>query len=141
MFDELKKFKTKGHFFFQATDAVEEACNIPSSGQGVCIIYQLKHGRLELVYIGGSGSPQKLEYRSLRDFIINGQSASTARSKSWAVKMLSENVDALDIYWWITDDKKPKDDPLLVELDLLELYIDVNDELPRWNKTPSKKRK
>jgi len=141
MFDELNKYKKHGHFFFRATDSVEEVCNAPDSGHGVCIIYELKLGRVELVYIGGSGSPKKKEYDGIKDFILNGKSFSTPRSKSWAVKILAENIHALDVYWWITDDNKNNDDPWEVELDLLDLYIDVNDELPRWNSIPSKKRK
>ena len=133
MFDELKKYKKHNHFFFGATDSVKEVCNAPDSGHGVCIIYELRLGRVELVYIGGSGSPNKLEYKGIKDFILNGKSASTPKSKSWAVKMLAENIDALDVYWWITDDKENNEDAFEVELDLLDLYVDINDELPKWN--------
>ncbi len=141
MFDELTKYKKKGHFFFKATDSVEEVCNAPASGHGVCIIYELKHGRIEMVYIGGSGSPNKKEYSGIKDFILNGQSVSTSRSKTWAVKMLAEDIHALDVYWWITDDKANNDDPFEVELDIMDLYIDLYGDLPRWNRPPSKKRK
>jgi hypothetical protein len=141
MFDELNKYKKNGHFFFRATDSVKEVCNAPDSGHGVCIIYELQLGRIEMVYIGGSGSPNKLEYKSLKDFILNGKSFSTPRSKSWAVKILAENIDALDVYWWITDDEKHNDDAFEVELDILDLCIDLYDDLPRWNRTSSKKRK
>ncbi|MGY3212793.1 hypothetical protein [Mucilaginibacter sp. HD30] len=141
MFDELNKYKTNGHFFFRATDAIEQVCNMPESGHGVCIIYELKHGRVDMVYIGGSGSPNKLEYNSIKNFILKGRSFSTPRSKEWAVKMLAENIDALDVYWWITDDKMNNDDPLEIELDILDLYIDLHGDLPRWNTPPSKKSK
>lgn len=141
MFDELNKYKKNGHFFFRATDSVKEVCNAPDSGHGVCIIHELKLGRVELVYIGGSGSPKKLEYNGIKDFILNGKTFSTPQSKSWAVKMLAENIDALDVYWWITDDKEHNDDAFEIELDVLDLCIDIYDDLPRWNRPPSKKSK
>jgi hypothetical protein len=55
MFDELNKYKTHGHFFFTPTDALDEVCNAPDDKDGVYVVYQLKGGHVDLVYIGTSG--------------------------------------------------------------------------------------
>lgn len=56
MFDELTKYKNSDHFFFQATDALSQVCNAPTNQHGIYIVYALKRERIELVYIGRSGS-------------------------------------------------------------------------------------
>jgi hypothetical protein len=55
MFDELNKYKLNDHFFFKSTDNLNLVCNAPNDKSGVYIIYQLKNGRIELIYIGRSG--------------------------------------------------------------------------------------
>lgn len=55
MFDILEKYKTNGHFFFNPTGSLDEECNAPDDKDGVYVVYELKNGRVNLVYIGSSG--------------------------------------------------------------------------------------
>ena len=55
MFDELNKYKHNDHFFFKPTDNLNSVCNAPTDKSGVYIIYALKNGKIELIYIGRSG--------------------------------------------------------------------------------------
>jgi hypothetical protein len=56
MFDLLKKYEYAGHFFFSASDDMEEVCNAPADKAGVYLVYMLRKGKIELVYIGSSGT-------------------------------------------------------------------------------------
>ena len=52
MLDELGKYKEKDHFFFQSNEALAMACNAPTDKSGVYVVYALKNGKIELIYIG-----------------------------------------------------------------------------------------
>ncbi len=89
MFDELNKYKTHGHFFFTPTDSLEEVCNAPDDMDGVYIVYQLKGGHVDLVYIGTSGiygtTYPKDGLFGLKRCIINGipSANETGASRAW----------------------------------------------------------
>jgi len=55
MFDEPAKYKYSDHFFFTINDSLIEVCNAPTNKSGIYIVYALKDGQIELVYIGCSG--------------------------------------------------------------------------------------
>jgi hypothetical protein len=142
MLDQLNKYKLNNHFFFNPTDALKEVCNAPTDKNGVYIVYELKNGKINLVYIGSSGKKnldgtiktRKVGLGGIKDRIVNGhQFGKISRKKSWPVKMLMENIEALDIYWWITYDNKFKDCPLEIESILLHNYLEIYGELPKWN--------
>ena len=109
MFDILDKYKTNGHFFFNPTDSLDEVCNAPDDKDGVYVVYELKNGKITLVHIGSSG--EKIPgyaiiegLLGLKTAIVSGTESEwkNPRRQAWPVKMLSENIDALDIYWWVT---------------------------------------
>jgi len=146
MFDELNKYKTNGHFFFTPTDALEEVCNAPDDMDGVYIVYQLKGGHVDLVYIGTSGiygtAYPKDGLFGLKTCIINNiPSATETRSQSWPVKMLSENIDALDIYWYATYKINLRDHPARIQSLLLYKYLDIYGEFPPWHKPVKRPKK
>jgi len=134
MFDELNKYKTNDHFFYSATDSLEEQCNAPAIGHGVCIVYELKHGRIDMVFTGGSGTSDNSKYKGIRDFILNGQEGAKTRNQTWAVKMLAQDIEALDVYWWVINDKNNKESAAEVEKVILKRYVEIYGNLPRWNK-------
>jgi hypothetical protein len=141
MFDELEKYKTNDHFFFRATDALEQVCNAPGDKDGVYIVYELKNGRINLVLIGASGVKMpgyaiKEGLLGLKTAIISGSESEwkTPRSQAWPVKMLSENIDALDIYWWVTYKGNRGNHPDDVKKLLYRNYKGMYGELPKWNK-------
>jgi hypothetical protein len=55
MFDKLTKYKNNNHFFFTVKEKLEDVCNAPKDKSGIYLVYELKNGKIELVYIGSSG--------------------------------------------------------------------------------------
>jgi len=140
MFDELTKYKNKDHFFFMGNEELENVCNAPKDGSGVYLVYALKNGRIELVYIGSSGkilNDGTVKYRKggLYDRIVNGyQIGRTPRKKSWKTKLIKENIEALDIYWYETINSESMDIPAFVEATIIQRFFEMNGRLPQWNK-------
>lgn len=110
MFDELNKYKNNGHFFFQPDNELAKVSNVPEDFLGIYIIYALERGRVNLVYVG-----VKLPI---------GQ---------WAPKMLLEDIEALDVYWYFTKDKSNDAAPNDVKAEILAIYKSVYGRKPRWN--------
>lgn len=48
--------------------------------------------------------------------------------------MLQKEIDALDIYWFVTFDKDNQHLPSYVEALLLQKHFDIYGCLPQWNK-------
>ncbi len=140
MFSELKKYKNNGHFFFTSDKELKDVCNVPENSSGIYLVYELKNGNVELVYVGSSGKVQndgRIKHRSggMFDRIVNGfQFGKIPRRKSWKQKLIEENIDALDIYWYETVNTEIFDIPCFVEALILQKYLDVYGRLPKWNK-------
>ena len=56
MFDELNKYKNKGHFFLSNSDKLSEQSKDVPNLPDVYYILRLAKGRVDLVYIGKSGT-------------------------------------------------------------------------------------
>lgn len=146
MFDALNKYRKNDHFFFNPTDALEEVCNAPDNKDGVYLVYELKNGRVDLVYLGCSGDRSFLYVKEglfgLKQSIVNGpKSEKGVRAQDWPVKMLTENIDALDIYWWATYYSQLKDHPEMIQKEILDVYWQIHGEWPRWNVNLYKRRR
>jgi hypothetical protein len=136
MFDELKIYKNNGHFFFKPGQKLSDVCNAPEK-PGVYIIYQLRKGKVELVYIGASGTINqkgKFSKQLLKGRLINGKQDGIPRQNYFEQNMLIYDIDALDIYWWVTFDEDNQHIPACIEGILLQRYFDINSSLPLWNK-------
>jgi len=142
MFDELQKYSNNNHFFLKENDNLKDVCNAPSDQSGVYIVYALKKGRVELIYIGRSGKLKadgtmfirKAGLGGMKDRLVNGhQFGKIARKISWINQMKKEQIEALDVYWYITCSNQINDCPKEVESILLKRYFDIYDRLPRWN--------
>ena len=141
MFDELNKYDHNDHFFFKPNDNLGQACNAPTDKAGVYIIYALKGGRIELVYIGRSGEVKsdgslfirKAGLGGLKDRLVNGKQFGAARRNTWKTKMLAEKFEGLDIYWYATHNDKFVDCPRVLEHKLLQAHLDIDGILPKWN--------
>ena len=59
MFDELKRYKQQGHFFFKPTDKLALVCTAPNFCSGLYLVNALEKGKVNLVYIGISGRKGK----------------------------------------------------------------------------------
>jgi hypothetical protein len=140
MFDELSKYNHCDHFFFNPTDNLRQVCNAPKDKSGVYIVYALKGGRVELIYIGRSGEVKddslfirKAGLGGLKDRLVNGKQFGEPRRNSWKTQMISEKIEALDIYWYVTHNDKFVDCPKILEKKLLQKHYDIYGQLPRWN--------
>ncbi|MGN6195873.1 MAG: hypothetical protein ACTHOB_13110 [Ginsengibacter sp.] len=132
MFDELKKYKKNGHFFFSEGNTLSEVSKAVPELPGIYYILQLAKGRIELVYIGRSeilnqGGVCKI--RSLKD-VLNNKSQGF-----FSQKIEEESIDALDIYWFVTLDKTHNDLPGYVQGLLMQRYFEMYGQLPLWNKS------
>lgn len=135
MFDELKKYKKNDHFFLKKgvllSDVSEEVPQMP----GVFYIIKLARGRVELVYIGKSemiNQDDNTKGQLLRSSINNLQNGTKEQIIS-EQKFESENIDGLDIYWFVTFDEKNKDLPAFVEGQIMQRFYDQNGRMPKWN--------
>ena len=144
MFDELNKYKHNDHFFFKPTDNLNSFCNAPNDKSGVYIIYALKGGRIDLIYIGRSGEVKqdgtlfirKAGLGGLKDRLVNGKQFGEPRRNSWKAVMNYEKIEALDIYWYATHCEKYIDCPKIIESKLLQKHLDIYGRLPKWNNEP-----
>lgn len=142
MFDELSKYK-QGNFFFQATDSLVEVCNVDRNKYGLYLVYALRKGRVELIYINKSGPPEKPGLVAnpgdiaddLRENLLNGyQFGEIERKNSWPVQMMIEDIEALHVHWYVTYDDKNKDLPATMKSRILQIYQGIYSCVPRWNK-------
>lgn len=138
MFDQLLKYKNKGNFKFKPTDNLASVCNAPKDCSGLYVIYALEKGKVNLIYIGISGrkgEDGKIAHRKdgLRGRFLTGKTNGVLRKTYWPQQMLKENIEALDIYWYVTYDGSVKDFPRDLEIELLKQYQSIYGCLPRWN--------
>ncbi|MCX6325055.1 MAG: hypothetical protein NT144_00155 [Bacteroidia bacterium] len=136
MFDETKKYKNNGHFFFKKGDRLSEVSKKVPELPGVYYVIRLAKGRVELVYIGKSGTITQLgQFKDqLLKSRINNKQDGMKRQDFFDKKMIEENIDGLDIYWFVTMDKTNNDLPGYVEGLLIQRFFEVQGRLPLWNK-------
>ena len=137
MFNSLKKYSSD-NFIFDKNQPLKEVCNAPKNKSGIYLIYAIKQNNSTLVYIGSSGKIQnngKIKHRNggLYDRLVNGKQFGKRRNLSFVEKLIDENIDALNIYWY--DTLSQKDIPATIEGLVIQNYFDANGCLPRWNKT------
>jgi len=103
---------------------------------GVYYIMRLAKGKIDLVYIGKSGTIN--QSGTFKDQLlrgrINNKHDGVKRQVFFDQKMTEENIDALDIYWFVTMDDSYSDLPGYVEGLLMQRYFDIYGNLPLWNK-------
>ncbi|RAJ36929.1 GIY-YIG nuclease family protein [Pedobacter cryoconitis] len=143
--ETLKKYSQNGSFKFHLRDKLSECfmeCNAPTDASGVYLIYGIKNGIEELVYIGISGkllSNGVIQHRvsglgGLRDRLINGKHRYSGTGKKviryifWKETMVKESFDQLKIDWYATHCSNIYDSPAEIEERLINKYK------PRWNR-------
>lgn len=135
MFDEVSKYKNNGHFFFRKGDNLAMASKQVPDLPGVYYIFRLSRGMIDLVYIGKAGTVTgdgNFKEQMLRGRLNNKQEG-IKRQEYFNQKIMEEDIDALDIYWYVTFDKTNQDLPGYVEGLLLQRYFELNGKLPQWN--------
>lgn len=139
MYKELKKIKVKNQFSFTPNDSLEEVCNASPSESGLFLVYAVAEDQNELLMVGSTGTIQndgslKSKNGGLYDKIVNGhQFAKTGRKYSWPAQMKLENIDRLEVHWYVTFNEKNKVIPTYIEGQILQNFFDENGKLPRWN--------
>jgi len=101
------------------------------------MIYQLRKGKIELVYIGASGTlNQKGSFSKqlLKVRLTKGKQDGIPRQNYFEQMMRMNDIEALDIYWWVTFDENHRHIPAYVEGILLQRNFDLYGGLPPWNK-------
>jgi hypothetical protein len=140
MFDILTKHTNQGNFFLTPAQDLQSICNAPADTHGIFIIYALKKGRVELIYIGHSGKIEKdgslSNNSNLKDTIINAnQFGKSPAHIAWKKQMTRENIEALNIYWYSTYNANNKDCPETLKKKLLRQHQDIFGSFPKWNKS------
>lgn len=136
MFDELKRFKNSGHFFFKKGDNLNEVSRGVPDLPGVYYVLQLANGRVELVYIGKSGTilnNGKFKDQGLQGRLNNKQDG-IKRQEYFDLKLEQEQINGFDIYWFVTFDKTNHDLPGFIEGLIIQRFFEVHGRLPAWNK-------
>lgn len=136
MFDELKKYKNNGHFFFKKGDSLKEVSKDVSDLPGVYYVIQLARGKVNLVYIGKSGTIRnngKFKGQGLRGRLNNKQDG-MKRQEYFDLKFEHYQMDGLDIYWFVTFDNANHDLPGYIEGLMIQRFFEVYSQLPEWNK-------
>lgn len=138
MFDELNKYQNNGHFFFEKGSMLSQVTKDVPELPGVYYILRLAKGKIDLVYIGKSGTIEQngtFKNQLLRKRLNNKQEKDIKRQDFFEQKIDEENIDALDIYWFVTFDENHQDLPGYVEALLIQRYFETFGELPPWNKS------
>lgn len=126
MFQEPKKYTDNDHFFFTADNELEKVCNAPKDKDGVFKVLELRKGKINLVYIGYSSGG------GLFNEIVNGMHYDkNSRKTGWTYQMLKDKTDALDVYWYVTNDK---DGQKKEQVEMLKDFVEQTGKLPKWNK-------
>ena len=132
---ELSKYTNSGKFNFTATDILSKVCDAPEKHGGVYVIYAIKKDLRELIYVGISGRIDKQSGNfipradGIKGRIVKGKRDGESRKNFWIREMINENIDALEINWFVTyDEDKFKDCPAKIESNLIKQFR------PRWNR-------
>jgi hypothetical protein len=136
MFDELKRFKNNGHFFFKKGDSLKEVSKGVPDLPGVYYVLRLANNKIELVYIGKSGTIMnngKFKDQGLQGRLNNKQDG-MKRQEYFDLKIEQEQINGLDIYWFVTYDKTNHDLPGFIEGLIMQRFFEVHGRLPFWNK-------
>jgi hypothetical protein len=140
---DLSKYKECGHFFFEPAHKLSSVCNAPTDKSGIYLIYELRKGKITLVYIGCSGKlnpdgsmfVRRAGLGGIKDRIVNGKTGEKIpRHRAWPLQMVKEQIDALDIYWYATHNNEFTDCPRVLENKLLIQQVELTGRLPKWNK-------
>lgn len=138
MFSEIEQYKKNGHFFFDGEKHIKDVCNAPKSGVGIYLVYALKKGKIELIYIGSIGKISqegfiKTPKQGMFDALVKGTQFGEIRNKAWKKQLIIEEIEALDVYWYETFDEQHIDIPKVVEGNIIQQFFNIYGKLPRWN--------
>ena len=129
MFDELKKYKKNGHFFFKKGNNLAEVGKEVAELPGIYYIIRLANDNVDLVYMGKSGIPTPSGKNKNSDL----KKSIHLQQEFLDIKMSESNIDGLDIYWFVTLDIHHIDLPDYVLGLIMQTHYDLYRRLPEWN--------
>ena len=135
---ELEQYELNGYFFLNFNDNMLKVCNAPKEGVGVYVVYALKDGEIDLVYIGSAGIIRQdgaILYKigSLYHSLVYDNQFGKPGEVSWKEKMKKENIETLNFYWFVTMDEDHYDIPSVAAGITMQKYLNLYGNLPRWN--------
>ncbi len=139
----LDKYNLNGSFTFSLGESLHKVCTAPNDHCGVYLVFEILNTPKKLLYIGSSGHItndglihiRKTGGGGLKGRIVNGhQFNKEKRFICWPKKMVEENIEVLEIHWYVTFISGFTDSPSYVEYSLLQHYFNTEKVLPRWNK-------
>jgi hypothetical protein len=68
-----------------------------------------------------------------RGRFLTGKQFGDFRRKTWPLKMQAENIEVLEIYWYVSHGGPDSDNPREIEIKLLCKFLSEYGELPKWN--------
>ncbi|OYQ38346.1 hypothetical protein CHU92_05405 [Flavobacterium cyanobacteriorum] len=136
----LNNYST-GSFTFTPQEDLFAKCNAPQDKSGVYVVYKVGGSSKEIIYIGSSGHIKPngdIAVRSsgkggIKGRIVYGHQFKDKRIRSWKNQMIIDNIELLEIDWFVTYCDKNRDSPLYVEINLLHEFYKNNNVLPKWN--------
>lgn len=148
MFNEnLEKYKINGSFSFKPSEIFSDKCNAPDNKSGVYLIYKIIDNEEILIYIGASGQRKKdgtlkIRIGAMKDRLINGyhpnrfgETKRIKRHKAFLQQMLTEGIQEIKVYWWVTYHNAILDFPIDIEKILIKKYQKNNfNKRPAWHK-------
>ena len=128
-------YSHNGNFFLKAGQFITDKSNV-SDLPCVILIYQLKKGHIDLVYIGttDAGNLSGKFNRKLPMGRVSGKENVEKQRLFFDNKLQKSKADAYDIYWYVTSDKEIQHAPAQIEDVILKRYFEIYGCLPEWNK-------
>jgi hypothetical protein len=105
---------------------------------GVYCIFKVWKDEKKLVYIGSSGTRNQKEgfkNQLLCGRLVKGKQDGMRRQNYFINQFQMNDIERLEIYWFVTYDEHSKHLPKYVEGVLLQKYFELNGCLPLWNKS------
>ncbi|GEO08305.1 hypothetical protein [Segetibacter aerophilus] len=138
----LKKYESSGSFHFSLNQNLKTVCNAPNTKAGIYLFYDVTTQKT-LIYIGCSGhiandgkiSIRKTGSGGIWGRIVNGhQFGNMKRHVSLPLQMKMDNIESLEVCWYVTHYNDLIHSPVYVESCLLQTYFEKEKRLPKWNK-------
>jgi ABC-type phosphate/phosphonate transport system substrate-binding protein len=88
-----------------------DQCNAPADKSSVYIIYALKNGHIDLVYVGSTGYVKAdgslyTPIGGLKESITKDEQFGLPGYQSWKVVLRNQGIEALNVYWYVTHNSK-----------------------------------
>lgn len=138
MFSAIKPYKNADHFFYKLGDNLKKHAEKLPDLPGAFIVFSLAHGRIRMVYVGATqveNRKQGIKAVGLKSY-LNNTTICRRYEDEWNARIATDDMDALDVYWYVTIDNEKKNDlPAYVKARVVQEFFDVQGCLPAWQES------